>query len=113
MYSIHRDMIIDYHNKNYHPSNFVIVGAGGHQHEALVESVSKHFANLPQKISELTSSNKEKPTFSNEVVSLQIDSQSEHLNVGIFYEAPAWSDPDYYSFLLLQRIMSDKPESVA
>lgn len=35
------------------------------------------------------------------------------LNIGIFYEAASWNSIDYFTFLLLQRIISEKPESLA
>lgn len=41
------------------------------------------------------------------------DVSNKMLNVGIFYEAASWQDIDYFTFLLIQRIISEKPESVA
>jgi hypothetical protein len=33
------------------------------------------------------------------------------LNIGLFLEAPEWKDPDYFAFLILQRLMENKPEA--
>ena len=35
MYSITRDMIVDYHNNNYFGENFIVIGAGNIKHEDL------------------------------------------------------------------------------
>lgn len=43
IYSITRDNVVDYHNKNYFGENIMIVGAGNHDHEALCDFVNKHF----------------------------------------------------------------------
>lgn len=34
------------------------------------------------------------------------DDEMMNSNVGVFYNAPGWYDPDFYSFLLLQRVFS-------
>jgi processing peptidase subunit alpha/processing peptidase subunit beta len=42
---------------------------------------------------------------------LQHGDVTENLNIGIFFEAAPWKDPEYYSFLILQRLLGDKPET--
>lgn len=36
---------------------------------------------------------------------------TEELNIGLFYEAPPWNHPKYYDFLILQRLLGDRPEN--
>jgi len=38
-----------------------------------------------------------------------LEEPPENLNVGVFYEAPSWLDDDYFAFLIIQRLLSDKP----
>lgn len=49
IYSITQDMVVEYHKRNYFGENIIIIGAGDHKHEDLVEMVSTHFSNLPRK----------------------------------------------------------------
>ena len=45
---INRDMIVDYHDRNYFGENMVIVGAGAIGHNQLVDLVEQHFSSLPR-----------------------------------------------------------------
>lgn len=48
-------MIVEYHKQNYFGENIIIVGAGGHDHDKLVEIVEKTFNKFrsnPKKIQE-------------------------------------------------------------
>ncbi len=50
MKNITRDMIINYHEKNYHGDNIYIIGVGDiPSHEAIVELAEKHFGKYPRK----------------------------------------------------------------
>ena len=46
---INREMVTDFHERNYFGENVVIVGAGAIGHEQLVDLVEQHFASLPRK----------------------------------------------------------------
>lgn len=35
------------------------------------------------------------------------DDQAQSQNIGVFYNAPSWKDPDFFAFLLLQRLFSN------
>jgi len=35
------------------------------------------------------------------------DDEMVNLNTGVFFEAPKWTHPDYYAFLLFQRILGE------
>ena len=39
-----------------------------------------------------------------------LEEKPEGLNIGLFWEAPCWKDDDYFAFLILQRLMDNKPE---
>lgn len=48
IYSITREMIVEYHQRNYFGENIIIIGAGDHKHEELVEYINQYFGNLPR-----------------------------------------------------------------
>jgi len=39
-----------------------------------------------------------------------LEEAPEGLNIGLFWEAPHWQHEDYFAFLILQRLMENKPE---
>ncbi len=43
MYSITRDMIIDYHKNNYYGENIIIIGGGDINHQKFCEHIEKYF----------------------------------------------------------------------
>jgi len=69
--------------------------------------VEKHFGNLPTApATSLEIKNKDKPYFTPSVMMMR-DDEMANVNVGVFFEAPSWTHPDYYSFLLFQRILGE------
>jgi len=102
---INRDMVIDFHRRNYFGENMVVVGTGNIEHQQLVDLVEQHFANLPRK-SNMPIHNQEKPIFNPGLLMIR-DDEMVNSSVGVFYDAPSWKDPDFYSFLLLQRIFGN------
>ncbi|EGR31667.1 mitochondrial processing peptidase beta, putative [Ichthyophthirius multifiliis] len=113
IFSVTRDMVLEYHNRNYFGENLIIIGAGDHDHQKLVESVQTHFAKMPKKSPIQTLlQNQDIPKFNSEVSLFKKDDDSKNLNYSFMQEAPSWRDPDYYSFLIVQRILGDKPQSL-
>lgn len=108
-------MVVEYHKRNYFGENIIIIGAGDHKHEDLVNMVASHFGSLPQK-SPLPAppglDSMRRPKFCDEFSLIQYEQENpDHLNVSFLQEAPSQVHPDYFPFLLIQRILSDKPES--
>ena len=58
--------------------------------------------NMPRTTS-LPTFSTEKPVFNPGLLMIR-DDEMINSSVGVFYDAPSWKDPDFYSFLLLQRI---------
>lgn len=94
MYSITRDMIYDYHRANYYGENLIIVGVGNVNHEELCSFVDKHFSKIPRR-SPISQPESLKPTFKNEVFLMESE-LTEKVNVGLLYEGPEWTKPEYY-----------------
>lgn len=109
MYSIDRDTIVEYHKQNYFGKNLIIAGGGGINHEELCAHVDKCFRKM-RSDPEVIPVQSLKPTFKHEVFMMESE-LTEGLNIGMFYEAPSWTHPHYYDFLLFQRLMADRPEN--
>ena len=95
MYSITRDMIVDYHRSNYYGKNVTVIGVGNVNHNELTELSEKYFGvfseSCPSDKKQIL--NLQKPKFHSEAVFLESDVTDE-INLGLFYEAPSWLDND-------------------
>ena len=100
---ITRDMIMDFHQRNYFGENMVIVGAGAIGHDQLVDLVEQHFSSLPR-TAPLPMLNTEKAVFNPGLLMIR-DDEMLNSSIGVFYDAPSWKHEDFYSFLLLQRMI--------
>jgi processing peptidase subunit beta len=96
------DQVREFHSTNYTGKNIVVVVSGGVNHQDVVDMVERNFSSLAQGNNE-NRNNKEKPIY---VPALQMmrDDEMYNSNVAVFYDAPGYKDPDYYSFQVLKRI---------
>ena len=109
MKTISRDMIVEYHNDNYVGENIIVAGCGNLNHDELVAYVNKYI-NTQRKQAKKGTSNFIKPIFHEGLLLLE-SKFTKDVNVAILYEAPSYFDSDFFGFLLLQKIMGDKPEN--
>eukprot|EP00331_Platyophrya_macrostoma_P018285 CAMPEP_0176471272 /NCGR_PEP_ID=MMETSP0127-20121128/41036_1 /TAXON_ID=938130 /ORGANISM="Platyophrya macrostoma, Strain WH" /LENGTH=317 /DNA_ID=CAMNT_0017865893 /DNA_START=255 /DNA_END=1208 /DNA_ORIENTATION=+ len=104
---ITQEMVKEYHATNYIGPNIVVAGAGAIDHDQLAELAEKHFGFLPTKApTGIENRNINKPDFTPSILSMN-DVELPNINLGICYEGPGWFNPDYYPFLVLQRIMGE------
>lgn len=96
------EQVRQFHSDNYQGENIVVIASGNVDHQDIVDMVESHFSSLP-KSAGATKTNTEKPIY---IPALQMmrDDEMYNSNVGVFYDAPSFRDPDYYSFELLKRI---------
>ena len=107
---INRDMVMDFHSTNYFGENIVIVGTGNVVHEELVDLSEKHFGHLKRLATkEIKGTNKAE--FHPGLLCVR-DENIDVSNVGVFYNAPSWSHPDFYGFLLLQRMFGEYEDAL-
>lgn len=106
MQTISRDMIQDYHDRHYVGSNIYLVAAGDINHDELVACVEESFP-LPRDTP--TPSIYDKPVFCPGMSTLRQDNL-QHTNMVIVHEAPSFFEHDFFAYLLLQRIVADRPE---
>mmetsp|Transcript_1326 Transcript_1326/g.837 ORF Transcript_1326/g.837 Transcript_1326/m.837 type:complete len:300 (+) Transcript_1326:693-1592(+) len=101
-HNISADHIRHFHANHYFGDNMVIVGAGNIDHDAFVEQVNQNFAALPKQ-SGGKIINKERPIYIPALLFIR-DDDMYNANVGVFYDAPSVSHPDYYAFKLLKNM---------
>jgi len=97
--NINRDQVIDFKHRNYFGENMVIVGTGAIDHQQLVDLAEQHFATVPRTNS-LPLHGLEQAVYNPGLLMVR-DDQMVNSSVGVFYDAPSWKHPDFYSFLLL------------
>ena len=107
MKTISRDMIVDYHDNNYVGENIIIAGCGNLKHQELIGYVEKYIKVNRIKANQGTP-NLLKPTFNEGMLFLE-SKNTDMINVAILYEAPSYLDSEFFGFLLLQKILGDKP----
>ena len=106
--SVTRQQIVDFHDLNYTGENILLVASGNVEHKRLKETVDRVFKRVSRK---RTTNDPEliinlgPPTFVPRTSI--IDGPEGSLKVGVYWQAPSWSDSDYVAFLVLQRIMGD------
>ena len=105
MQTITREMIVQYHKENYVGENIIIVASGDINHSEFVEAVEKNFK-VPEKSS--TKVELVKPKFC-EGISLLESNHTNLLNMIVVHEAPSFFDSSFLTYLILQRIVSDRP----
>ncbi|OMJ71050.1 hypothetical protein SteCoe_30850 [Stentor coeruleus] len=83
----------------------VVLGAGGILHSQLMEMAEKFVGHVPSN-SEFPFDGEHHAVFTPSLT-LTKDENAQFFHMAVFAPAPDWSDPDYWAFLLLQRIMGD------
>ncbi|KAK0545938.1 Mitochondrial-processing peptidase subunit beta [Tilletia horrida] len=110
--SISRSDLESYIKSNYTADRMVLVGAGGIEHESLVELAKKHFSNLPSSSTPLGGSASLAPTkFVGADVRVR-DDNAATCNFAIAVEGVSWKSPDYFTMLVLQSILGNWDRSL-
>lgn len=86
--------------------NIYVVAAGNFEHSELVAAVEDSFR-VPK--SSPFKTVYEKPIFHPGMSTLKTD--LAHTNMVIVHEAPSFFEHDFFAYLLLQRIVADRPEN--
>lgn len=107
MQTISRQMIVDYHADNYVGENIIVAAAGNINHEELHQACERYIA-VPK-------SKPKKTTLAKPVFISGISALESHLtplvNMVTVNEAPSFFENDFFCYLLLQRIISDRPST--
>lgn len=102
--------IKSFYNSYFVSQNIVIAAAGNLQHEDLIDNVKRIFRLQTDSPSSSTNSLQKPlpPKFDPKTLLVQNrEDQSGTVSFCASFQAPSWEDPDYFSFLILQRIIGD------
>lgn len=91
--------------QNFFGENVIVSVCGQVNHDDVVKNVSKAFAGLG-KNSNLPVPNQEKPRYTPSTLFMR-DDEMTNANVGIFFKAPTWKDPEFFSMFLFRELMGD------
>ena len=97
------DDVKDFHRNHYHGDNLYIIGVGDVNHQQLVDLAEQHFSSLPKSVAH-EKTGQEEAIFNPGLMMIR-DDEMVNANTGVFYDAPSFKHPDYYSFLLLQHML--------
>jgi len=102
--SITRDNLVDYIQKNYHPSRMVLAAAGAVNHDQIVSLAEKHFSSLPVSKSSESVIERPKTNFTGSQLLVRDDTM-DAAHIAIAVEGVSWSHPDYFTFMVLQTLV--------
>jgi predicted Zn-dependent peptidase len=105
MQTISRQLICDYHADNYVGENIIVAAAGNFDHQELHQACERYIA-VPK--SKAKPTKLVRPTFTSGISALE-SHLTPLVNMVTVHEAPSFFDNNFFSYLLLQRIISDRP----
>lgn len=102
--TIPKEDIIQYYQTYYKPNNMVLLLIGDFETDKMLKSVEKYFGNIPVKPLPPLEKIVYKPPEDKVIKYKEVDTKNCYLNLS--FKAPHFSDPDYFAFDLLTRILS-------
>lgn len=110
--SMKRGQLVDWINTHYTGKRIVIVGAGGVDHDKLVDQVNKKFSSIPKfnKIDMENGPHNDTP-FTGSMVNVRNDDEP-HQHIAVAVRSVGWSHPDFFVFMLLQTLIGNWDKSL-
>jgi processing peptidase subunit beta len=96
------DQVKEFHRNHYYGDNVIIVVVGDVEHQQIVDLAEQNFSSLP-KTATVEKTGQEQAVYNPGLLMIR-DDEMYNANTGVFYDAPGFKHPDYYSFLLLEHI---------
>lgn len=109
--SISKSQLRKFIETHYLADRIVVMGVGNIQHDQLINMANTFIGNVP-KSSEYLPDGEHSAVYTPSLVTT-LDEKAELSHFAMFMPAPSWNDPDYWAFLLLQRIIGDYSSSKA
>lgn len=111
--SINRDDLSSYIKTNYTADRMVLVGAGGVDHNELVDLAKKHFSSLPISPNPIPLGRLAHPKTSFVGSEIRIrDDDMPTAHIAIAVEGVGWSSPDYLPMMVMQSIFGNWDRSL-
>lgn len=101
--AITADHLREFHTTNYFGDNLVVVAVGNVAHNEFVDSCERAFKSMPRQTAAVVSG-KDRPIYIPALLMIR-DDEMVNSNVGVFYDAPSATHPDYYAFQLMKSMM--------
>jgi predicted Zn-dependent peptidase len=105
LHNITSDQVKQFHNDNYIGKNIVVVGTGNVDTTQFNDAVAKSFGKFPAEQFNAPK-NSEKPYFTPSMMFMR-DDEMTNINIGVFFQAPTWTDPDFFAMHMFKHIMGD------
>ncbi|KAI9309207.1 Metalloenzyme, LuxS/M16 peptidase-like protein [Cunninghamella echinulata] len=110
--SLTRDDLSNYIRTYYTGERMILVGAGGVDHDALVNLAEQYFGQLPHVRDEASSkSAMKKAVFSGSELKIR-NPQSNQTHIAVAVEGASWTSPDYFALLVMQSIIGSWDRSL-
>jgi processing peptidase subunit beta len=90
--------------------NLVVVASGDCTHDQVTDSVNAAFGQLAQS-SGVELANQEKPIYTPSLMFMR-DDEMANMNCAVFFNAPTYTDQDYWAFQMIQRLIGDFREDM-
>ncbi|ORZ25186.1 Metalloenzyme, LuxS/M16 peptidase-like protein [Absidia repens] len=110
--SLTRNDLSNYIQTNYTGERMILVGAGGVDHDRLVDLAEQHFGQLPN-VRDAASSKSamKKAVFSGSEFKLR-DNKAAQTHIAVAVEGASWTSPDYFPLLVMQSIIGSWDRSL-
>jgi len=107
-----RSQLVNWIDTHYTGKRIVVVGAGGVEHDRLVDLVSKKFEKIPKfnKI-DLENGPHNNTPFTGSMVNVRNDDE-ENQHIAIAVRSVGWTHPDFFVFMLLQTMIGNWDKSL-
>lgn len=104
----HQDLQ-EWHNNFCVGKNLVVVASGDVNHDAVSDSVNRAFGQMSQ-TSGVELANQDKPIYTPSMISMR-DDEMANVNVCVFFNAPTYTNEDYWAFHMLNNLVGEYNEA--
>jgi len=108
---IKRDDLVSYIKKHYTAPRMVLAAAGAVEHDQLVKLAEKHFSGLSPEVNVDYTNRDNMFDFTGSMVQAR-DTTIPLVHTAVAAKSVGWSDPNYFTFLVLQQIVGNWDRSL-
>lgn len=115
---ISQEQLKEFHESNFVGNNMIVVGTGNVNQTQFKELANKHFGGMKKEGTTvfslinfnfnlfLKAKNSEKPYFTPSMMFMR-DDEMANVNVGVFFQAPSFKDPEYFAMKLIEQLLGE------
>lgn len=106
-----RDDLVNYVKTHYTGKRMVIAAAGAVKHEEMVALAEQHFGAIPAESALYDPTSVSVPEFVGSEIKVR-DDTLDNVTASIAFKGACWSDPDYFTYLLIQSLIGSWDHSL-